>query len=654
MSTRKLRPFLGVDGEGGGRNRHGQQHYLLLGAGQGIAPLYTGKHLTTIECLEWICDLPPEPLLVGFSFGYDASQILRDLDPARIARLFADKPMGEGKSRYTYWGDYGIEYLPKNYLRVCRLRTRLLPTGPNSKLVEHTTREPNSARTIYETFGFFQSSFLKALQLFNIGAEHWQRIEKNKAERAGFTVITDEIAEYNRLECELLAELMESFRATCHAADIRPKTWNGAGKIASAEHAAHGTITAEAIAGLIPDGVLQMAADAYYGGRFEVTHVGEVAGPIYEYDIGSAYPAAMRRLPCLLHGTWQPFTGKPPPRSIHVAYVAFDHPADAPLCSLPIRKKDGRLFWPRKGQGIYWSYELHSARRLGARLTYTAGWAYVRNCQCRPFAWIKQRYKQRLALGKDARGYPLKLGLASLYGKLAQRIGAPRWGNLIWAGQITAITRAWLNDAARAAPADVLMFATDAVFSRAPLPLRLGSGLGQWEASEHARLFIVQPGIYWGAKRPKTRGIPVSLFADHTKDFEQAWRLWCSTVGRVGAGPPQCGFAVPLFTGLRLAHARGKPETVGKWLTVPDACQQACQRRHGWHCQACRQWSFDWSRKRAPEPHWIAPNCVRTDPASGAADLVSVPHRANTASYLLDLERLQFDEQQEPVDLSPP
>lgn len=650
---KRLRPFLAIDGEGGGANRQGQQNYLLLGAGGGEGlqppPLETGRHLSTIECLDWICALPADPLLVGFSFGYDTTMILRDLDAERLSRLFADKTMGDGQSRYTYFGDFGIEYLPKNYLRVCRLRRLMLPSGPNGQIVEHWSREPDSARTIYETFGFFQSSFLKALQTFDVGREHWETIERNKAARAGFGRITAEIRRYNRIECELLTDLMERFRAMCHGVGIRPRQWSGAGKLAAAEHDSHATMTATdrtdratgevfpGVLSVVPSEVMALASDAYYGGRFEVTRVGSIEGPIFEYDIGSAYPAAMLTLPCLAHAVWEPFEGKPPRGVAHVAHVTFNHPLRNHVCGLPVRKKDGRLFWPRRAQGVYWSVELDAARRIGARLTYHGGWCYRATCDCQPFAWVRGRHEQRRALGKDARGYPIKLSNNSLYGKLAQRIGSPRWGNLVWAGLITATTRAWLLDAAREAPGDVLMFATDAVFTRRPLGnVRIGDGLGEWTAERHERLFVVQPGIYWGAKRPKTRGVPVSLFTEHTDHFEATWRLWCHTAGRAGGPPPECGFPVPLFTGLRLAYARGKPQTAGKWTKEP------------------RLWSFDWSRKRHARPFWETAECIATRPDHGAADLVSMPHKGNPASYLLDLERLLFDEQPDHVDLTPP
>jgi hypothetical protein len=630
---------MGVDGEGGGRNRHGQQHYLLLRAGP--FECYTGKRLTTLDCLNFICNLPAAPLLVGFSFGYDTTQILRDLSPERIAKLFTDKDWQVG-SRYTWLTlidnrgrahRFGVEYLPKNYLRVCRMDAQFRPVK-------------DSARTIYEVFGFFQMSFLKALQAFDIGRKHWIEIESNKLARGGFARMTRAIRHYNALECDLLARLMEAFRTVCIDAGLRPRTWNGAGKLAAAEHAAHRTITAAQVQMRTPDGVLQFASNAYYGGRFEVPYVGEVPGPIFEYDLRSAYPAAMRSLPCLLHGRWQWFVGKPP-LSLHVAYVVFSHPENSALCGLPIRQQDGRLFWPREGQGTYWSVELTAAKRLGARIKYTAGWAYEQRCQCQPFDWIEHRYEQRRAIAAEhgvARGIPIKLALNSLYGKLAQRIGNPRYGNMIWAGLITATTRAALIDAARSAPDQIVMFATDAVFSHVSLSLPIGEGLGQWEASEHPRLFVVQPGLYWGAKKPKTRGVPDSLFRDHIRTFERAWRHWCVVTPRDAPAPPSVSILVPSFVGLRLAHATGKPETAGRWIKTTDR-------------EAQRVFSFAWDGKRDALPEWLTPTCIRTSPAAGAADLVSRPHDGKLPDGGLgpfDLARMEWEDCADPPDLSPP
>jgi hypothetical protein len=639
---------MGVDGEGWGVNEHGQQHYMMLQAGP--YELYTGKPLTTRQCLEFICSLPDTHILAGYGFGYDTTMILRDLAPERVARLFTDKPRGAGRSPYTYVGDFGIEYIPKNYLRVCRTETyRTHDVNGVTYLKRRVV--PGTTRTIWETAGFFQKSFLGAAQDFDVGREHWELIKRNKKDRSNFAKIkVAEIRKYNAIECDLLAQLMDKFRAICLESDLRPRTWNGSGKLAAALHTTHHTLKAVEIASLVPHPVLQMATTAYYGGRFEVTRPGEIIGPIYEYDLGSAYPAAMRDLPCLLHGRWRKanaaWLAHAKPDALYVANVRFRHDG-LPLCGLPIRQKSGRLFWPEEGQGTYWSCEIQSAQRLGATVWFDHGWRYVRGkgCKCRSFDWIEPLFQRRRALGKDMRGLPLKYGLNSVYGKLAQRLGAKPWANFIWAGLVTARVRAQLNDAAAQAPRDILMIATDALFSKTPLQLDLGNGLGQWEAKQHNRMFVVQPGLYWGAAKPKTRGVPLdeSFLEKHAPAIEAEWRNWCdkthATPGYV-YDMPQVQVPITLFVGLKLAHARGKPETAGVWH----------EREAGTH----KKFKFDWTGKRSRGLTWEGRYSLNTLPHRGHPDLISLPHKGDESLMAaLDLENAQLEDQPDHMNFSP-
>src|ERR1700760_3737709 len=92
-TTRKaLRPFVGVDGEGGNVPHH---EYLLLRAGN--AKLETGRPLTSLECLAFLSDLPSDKSYVGYFFDYDVTMILRGLPEERIRRLVT----AEGRAART-------------------------------------------------------------------------------------------------------------------------------------------------------------------------------------------------------------------------------------------------------------------------------------------------------------------------------------------------------------------------------------------------------------------------------------------------------------------------------------------------------------------------------------------------------------------------
>jgi hypothetical protein len=92
--------------------------------------------------------------------------------------------------------------------------------------------------------------------MFDVGKEHWEMLDRNKSTRSDFFAMTDEIRYYNKIECDLLAEMMTVLRENCHAANIIPRTWSGAGKLAEALHHREHTISRDDIAAFIPGEVL--------------------------------------------------------------------------------------------------------------------------------------------------------------------------------------------------------------------------------------------------------------------------------------------------------------------------------------------------------------------------------------------------------------
>jgi hypothetical protein len=606
-TRKKERPFMAIDGEGGGTDYEGRQNYLLMVAANSEETHVrhrNGERLTTRECLEFLLSLPAEPILVGYYFtGYDANQILRGIigttNGSTIRRI-----LNPGQGKYgplsTYWGDYAITYQPGKYFRVGR--------------VDPVTRKvvKGSCRTVYEAFGFFQSSFAAAITKWAIGTEEERAmIVGNKNRRAEFSQLTDEIREYCTMECRHLAILMERFRETCTEVGIWPREWSGAGELAAALFKKHGIpkrpltfreaeANQNSTVSRRPkrDPAFEVAANnAYYGGRFEVSRLGLLKGPIYEYDIHSAYPSEMRKLPCPLHTQWEhrPRASRLPKGELYLAKISFNHP-DGPWCGLPFRGKDGGLYWPRQGTGWYWSVEIEAARRcLHAEIAVLDLWVARRTCSCRTYVWVDDLYYQRQRLGSDTQGQPLKFALNSLYGKLAQRSGRGPYHDPVSAGLITAGTRARLIEALAQDPEAVFMLATDAVYSTRPLSLDIGNGLGQWEPKVWPDMFVVQPGVYWSPskleKSLKSRGAPRSVIGDAAPHFVAAWdqlyKRLCPAEFRERRLEerlfPTVPVTVHVFYGCRLALHRNQPWLAGKW-----ADEQ-------------RQESFEWRTKRDPK-----------------------------------------------------
>ena len=362
-------------------------------------------------------------------------------------------------------------------------------------------------------------------------------IEKNKAERKNVYLMDAETQEYCELECLLLAKLMTQFRDTVVTAEDRfhaqtgreIRLWSskpyGAGSIAAEMFKSmgvprrprpdqHPSVPKASEYPLRERAFNNICAIAYYGGRFEISRTGHIPGPIYEYDIHSAYPAAMADLPCPWHSEWVFSPERPARRTLYVGLIDFEHRPDGRWCAFPWRDKKGNISFPIRGRGAYWSCEIEVAEQLfGANITWLGGWqAAVQRCDCRPFDFIPFMYEFRKTLEKEKKGSGIafKLGLNSAYGKTCQGIGSAPYRDMVSAGLITAITRTRLLEAIALDPEAIVMCATDGIYSLRPLPLPITDALGDWECKEHGSMFIVMPGVYWFPEEEgmsKTRGV---------------------------------------------------------------------------------------------------------------------------------------------------
>lgn len=602
----RKRPFVGVDGEGGGTDALGRQHYLLLRAGDDVL-FHDNRPLTSEECLAFLADLPTGAIYCAFFFDYDVTQILRDLSSERRTRLFQNR--ADRSITWIDWRGFQIDYLPRKYLKVRREGTKRWST-------------------VSDAGTFFQCRFTEALERWQIGTpEERESLAADKARRDTFERMTKRELDYNGLECRLLAELMEAFRAACIEIGYVPRQWQGPGYLAVAMMAANGIQKKDAYQ--LKPGLLATANDAFYGGRFEVARIGDV-GPVWSYDINSAYPRAMLDLPCLIHGQWKERRGRPG-SGLWVADLKFQKSKGA-ICDLPVRTDKGVITWPREGRGTYWSTEVAAAERAGTRIVWVGRcWTYESRCSCVPFAWVREVYEERKRLGKAGKGMVLKLGLNSQYGKTAQSVGAAPYANPIWAGLITAHCRASIIDAYRLVkPESVVMIATDGLYTTEEIPwLHVTQELGDWDAKHVPSLFVIQPGLYFGAKQAKTRGVSRHFLEAKEEAFRSAWS------GYKRGNPPSVTVPVRIFVGLKLATARNAPDTAGVWADVT------------------KEIGFDWSSKRGRGRR--VGTAVRTDPLPGSMRVASVPYRKIIGAWKEKpvLARLEFEAMPDFQDTAP-
>lgn len=633
-SENAARPFIGIDGEGAGVDAFGRQLYWYMSAGKldaNYSDLWKARPLLTEDCIEFILSMPAHAILVGYYFTYDVTMMLRNLPDERLygrKGIYADQQnYGPGSSPYTWFKGYGIEFRPRQYFRVCRIDRETLKTIPGT------------SRTVNEVGTFFQKPFVQALTEFKIGDERLIKfIAQQKDRRDLFEDIGPIERRYCRAETVALATLMTKFRDICEQCgkvDLIPSAWRGPGHLASKLHRQFST-PRRGIDGCHsnqPGKLPDLSAQAYFGGRFETTSVGLEFGPLYSYDINSAYPYAMQYLPCPIHTRWRYLrtTDAAPTGSLYVRRVWFqanyEH-KNSPLGHLPIRDEHGYLTFPLAGNGTYWSHEIEAAKAAGTEIIATGIGVYAeRKCDCEPYKWVRELYEYRRSIGKSELGYPIKLAINSLYGKFAQRYGSAPFRDWVAAGLITSFTRAMLIRAYTGHEYAIVMLATDGIVSREPLDLPIGSGLGQWEMKQHEFMFVVQPGIYWtNSETPKTRGVKRSAIYDLRSEFAGAWHWWCEF--EQSETIPFWHVPLTLFVGHRLAFARNKPMLAGCWLPVE------------------KRISFDWSHKRRPFPAGgLVGMAWRTLAKRGHPD---------AGSYMFDRKKLtEFEEQEREREAAP-
>lgn len=484
--------FVAWDGEGVTTSDGVHRYVMLMNS---LGDRYVNPEgISTYAALSMLADIGARErgaIHVAFASGYDVNMILGDCSPGQLRRIWA------GAWTAVCNGAFVIQYRPRKSFSVRRWG------------VKHST-------VLWDTFGFFQSSFVSAVEQY-LGKD-WPAlpmIAAQKKLRSTFTLgESDAVSVYCRAECDTLVAVMQKLHGYMGDAGLKVSRWDGAGAVAAALLKREGA--RDHISRTVPPEVQTAARYAYAGGRSELIRYGYAPDtPIYHYDINSAYPTAMQHLPSLVAGRWRR-TGRGYCRDagkLTVYRLRWEFAA-AECYPFFFRAPDSSIYFPQRGSGWYWAPEVDAARealackQLRGRVDILDGWTWEpEDPDARPFGFIPPLYQQRREWKRDKIGAEkvLKLAINSLYGKTAQHVGGqngqpPTYHQLEYAGWITSYTRATLFRAIipvmdRRAP---IMLSTDAVYSLAPLPdLPTGSDLGQWSAEPHDGICVVQSGVYW-------------------------------------------------------------------------------------------------------------------------------------------------------------
>lgn len=535
MSGKKLGKFargefVAWDGEGIGRGKKHEYVMLANSAGDSLTDSHGLRTYRALDLLAKGFHKHRHAIHVGFAISYDVNMMLRDLPKETLKALWNDETVDwrRGSTLYT------LTYRPRKFF-----------------IVERRHHGQTMKGTLWDVWPFFQGPFVSALEKYGVADDEIRAdMRRMKSRRATFRMRDlDSIALYNRDELRYLVQLMQKLHASLDSAGLVLSRWDGPGAIAAAM--LEQFKFRDSISAFAPDAALDAMQHAYYGGRIECLQYGRTRATIHHYDINSAYPAAMRSLPCrsLDCGEWRFIKGGALGRITSSRFALYHVRwsfGEAPLYPFPWRSANGGVYFPPAGEGWVWTPELLAAKNVPALwrgVTVLARWEWISSCQHKekPCEWVNRIYleRQRAHARGDGAEHALKLGLNSAYGKLAQRVGAqyderfqhwrlPPYHDMAGAGWITSTVRAQLFQAAMYAPEQVLMLATDGIYSLVPLPLDVSTikELGAWSYETHPGATIVQSGVYFLATDGKDYDVYSRGFDADTLDVGEIHKAW--------------------------------------------------------------------------------------------------------------------------------
>lgn len=490
----RTRPFVAWDGEGW-TDDDGDHHYMLFG--NSLGDVEQDRSLSYRRCFECLLNRSGDGIHVVYGGTYDVIMMTKAM-PVRILERLR-------KGKVTTFGGYRMLWYPHKMFRVS---------------------DGKRAVTLYDVMTFFSCSFVKACRQYLGDDDVLREMEAMKQERSSFQLDDPRIVPYWQSELDYLVRLLTRLRELLAEVGVHPIGWHGPGAVASSllkSHNMHQYYDEQ------PEEIIELAERCYYGGRFEQFKVGHLSA-LHEYDIRSAYPAGIQQLPSFRNCSWSRSTG--PFRQINrfgLYRVSWSIPRVGATLHrpgpLPWRRDDGRIFYPHSGvSSWFWGIEVLNLTGFPAdQWEIHEAWLPEFASEAQPFDWVGEMYDRRAAMKRD--GNPaqlaLKLGLNSLYGKLAQSKGArqlkdgswkkPSWHHILWAGWITANTRREMFKAMIHNAPFIVATETDATFAMKECNVNIGEGLGEWEHQAFDDTLYIQSGVYFvsqnGEWQFKSRGI---------------------------------------------------------------------------------------------------------------------------------------------------
>jgi len=362
-----------------------------------------------------------------------------------------------------------------------------------------------------------------------------QKSKRNEFSPSYYKKNRTAVRQYCIWDCKLTKELSQHWiEMVVKAFDFYPARWISPGYLAEKVLINHG-IKVPFFKDL-PYDLQEFAFNSYFGGRFEIIQRGFI-GKAWLYDINSAYPHALSKMPDILKGTWRSGLKSINNKALlgfFLIEVRYDVCEYLPSFAFRRVTQNNDLVCFPSGNFVTYTTleELKSVDKNNYKIL--DSWQYFDDNPAYPFRdFIQKHYDKRMQLKKQGNPLelPIKIILNSIYGKMGQKTGM-KIGNLfnpVIFAYITGFARAQLINFVKEnnLEKDVVAFATDSVCVTRPVDVdsdKLG-GFSFDQCGED--VYYLQNGFYRFEKW-KLRGLGKlgKKEIEHVETIERDGRLY--------------------------------------------------------------------------------------------------------------------------------
>jgi hypothetical protein len=394
----------------------------------------------------------------------------------------------------------------------------------------------------HHTSSFFDiSQFYNSVKLTEAYQNNIQKLDTSylefKSKRNEFSPTfyrrnTSKVRDYCIKDCIYAKQLSEKWASLFHSAfSFYPQKWISSGYLAEKVLINNG-IEFPKFDSILYE-IQELALRSYFGGRFEMQKRGFV-GTAHLYDINSAYPYSITKIPDLSNGKWISSNRIHDNAELGFFRILANIPDCKYIPPFPFRIKNNILFPSGKFE-TYVTLEELRAYNNPSHYAILDSWQFIPFSHIYPYKeFIEKMYLKRLELKarNDPMQLPIKIILNSIYGKTGQKVHRVI-GNLF-----NPVIFAFITGYARASlyrfvtryniEKETVAFATDSICTTKKLDIdseKLGEFSYEGSADD---VFFLQNGFYRFNGKWKQRGLGKigTKQIEHLETFEKDGKLF--------------------------------------------------------------------------------------------------------------------------------